>query len=128
MELNTKIRANGYVIPHPFDNLLVIRTQLKSSNTLKNNEKVFRTVIDFIHKLLLKLETDFRKSTPKIKVKISKQEIEIEDDEETVEHDEEALQEEEVEEFEEETPTDEEASEDTEIDDQDEDKDEDEET
>jgi DNA-directed RNA polymerase subunit L len=128
LELNTKIRANGYVIPHPFDNLLVIRTQLKSSNTLKNNEKVFRTVIDFIHKLLLKLETDFRKSTPKIKVKISKQEIEIEDDEETVEHDEEALQEEEVEEFEEETPTDEEASEDTEIDDQDEDKDEDEET
>ena len=118
LELNTKIRANGYVIPHPFDNLLVIRTQLKSSNTLKNNKKVFRTVIDFIHKLLLRLESDFRKSMPKIKVKISKQEVEVEDNEETVEPDEEALQEEEVEEFEEETPTDEEAEEDTEVDDE----------
>ena len=119
LELNTKIRANGYVIPHPFDNLLVIRTQLKSSNTLENNKKVFRTVIDFIHKLLLRLETDFRKSMPKIKVKISKQEVEVEDNEETVEPDDEvdeALQEEEVEEFEEETPTDEEAAEDTEVD------------
>ena len=118
LELNTKVRANGYVIPHPFDNLLVIRTQLKSSNILENNKKVFRTVIDFIHKLLLKLETDFRKSIPKIKVKIFKQEVEIEDDEETVEPDEKALQEEEVEEFEEETPEDEEAAEDTEVDDE----------
>lgn len=115
LEFNTKIHANGYVIPHPFDKLLVIRTQLKTSNTLKNNVKVFQDTLSFLLKIIEKLEINFKKESSKHKINVEvvpdtavvdeEDKDEVDDFDETEEDEE--LDEEEDEEFEENTLEDE---------------------
>lgn len=62
-EDESNINYCGYIIPHPADNLLIIRTALTNNNTLENNKK---TVIDNIKKIIKyynNLKDDFIKIT-----------------------------------------------------------------
>ena len=64
---NPKINYAAYVIPHPNDNKLVITTELKNNNTLKENIKVFletlQNLINFIDKLNKEWETALRSAS-----------------------------------------------------------------
>ena len=52
---NPNIDYDGYVIPHPNDNKLLITTSLKNDNTLESNKKVFVETLQKILELVDKL-------------------------------------------------------------------------
>ncbi len=67
---NLEIEYSGYFIPHPHDNLVIIRTALKNGNTQENNIKQFKKTLDNLLKLVEMAQKEWEKpSTKKLKIK-----------------------------------------------------------
>ncbi len=66
----------GYLIPHPNDNILIIRTSIKEKNTFEENKKVFIENIENIIKIIDTLSKDWfavsEQKTPMKKIRIKK--------------------------------------------------------
>ena len=58
---DNKIEFSGYDIPHPLDNILIIRTSLKNNNTIENNINVFKNNIDKIVDIIDNVRKEWNK-------------------------------------------------------------------